>query len=520
MAKSYSVNKGPIIGLVVVVLAVVGLLYARSHGLLPEGTKAQDVSGLMSADRDASAAPGSNSSANKCLEIGVVTWGGYVGGQYWNQGFKDNPNSRFHQDGICVNFHLMDDFAASRAAFKAGKMDLMWVTIDAFPTESGGFGEPVGFLFQADWSRGGDAIVSRAGINSAGDLAGKKIVVAEGTPSHTFLLWMLDMAGISLMDVTLVKVNSAADAAPIFKSNQADAAVLWSPDDKSCVDAVKNSKILVSTKQATHIIADGFMVKESTYNKRRDELTKLVRGWLKGAAEINGSDAIKLQAAKILSEGLGSTTVDDSLAAINNTRLATYGDNLEFFGLDSSYTGVTGEALYKKMSVVYGKLNLAKNPPPWEKIAHPDFIQNLGLEKETGMAPEKKVTFTAPTSKTVQAKAIASKPVKVSFATGVSTLDDNAKSIIDMLFVEQAKAFPTSRIRIEGNTDSTGSAENNRRISKERAQAVVSYLVSQHQMDKNRFVVVGNGPDKPLCTEETPACFTKNRRTDFQILEN
>jgi NitT/TauT family transport system substrate-binding protein len=262
------------------------------------------------------------------------------------------------------------------------------------------------------------------------------------------------------------------------------------------------------------------MVKESTYNKRKDELTKLVQGWLKGAAEINGSEAIKLQAAKILSEGLGSTTVNDSLAAINNTRLTTYGDNLEFFGLDNSYTGVTGEALYKKMSVVYGKLNLAKDPPPWEKIAHPDFIQGLGLEKETGMAPEKKVTFTAPTSKAVQAKAIASKPVKVSFATGVSTLDDNAKSIIDMLFVEQAKAFPTSRIRIEGNTDSTGSAENNRRISKERAQAVVSYLVSQHQMDKNRFVVAGNGPDRPLCTEETPACFAKNRRTDFQILEN
>jgi NitT/TauT family transport system substrate-binding protein len=172
------------------------------------------------------------------------------------------------------------------------------------------------------------------------------------------------------------------------------------------------------------------------------------------------------------------------------------------------------------MSVVYGKLNLAKNVPPWDKIVYPDFIQGLGLEKDPGMAPEKKATFTAPTAANVGAKAIASKPVKVSFATGVSALDDNAKSIIDMLFVEQAKAFPTSRVRIEGNTDSTGSAVNNRRISKERAQAVVDYLVGQHQMNKNRFIVVGNGPDKPICTEETPACFTKNRRTDFQILEN
>lgn len=485
--------------------------------ILPEGTKAQSVSGLMSSNQSSS----ENPSNNKCLEIGVVTWGGYVGGQYWNSGFKDNANSRYRKDGICVNFHVMDDFGSSRAAFKAGKMDLMWVTIDALPTESGSFGEPIKFLFQADWSRGGDAIVVKSGINSVGDLAGKKIAVAEATPSHTFLLWMLDMAGLSFMDITLVKENSAVDAATAFKAGKVDAAVVWSPDDAACLQAVSGAKILVNTKQATHIIADGFMVKQSTFEKRKDELAKLVRGWLKGAAEINGSEGAKAQAAKILAEGLGpSIDSEFCVGAINNVRLATYGDNLEFFGLDATYKGVTGKDLYEKMTTVYGKLNLAKDPLSWSQIADIPFIQGLGLEKETGMAPEKKVSFSAPTQKVIQARAVASKPVKVSFDSGSSALDENARGIIDMLFVDQAKAFPSSRIRIEGNTDSTGSLAANRRISQERAQAVVTYLVAQHQMDKNRFVAVGNGPDKPVCNETTPICLAKNRRTDFQILED
>lgn len=503
-----------VIFLLVASLIGLGIFTLRKY-VLPEGAQAQSVSGLMAGPSEGSAAP-----KNKCLEVGVVTWGGYVGGQYWNRGFKDNAASKFREDGTCVNFHVMDDFAASRAAFKAGKMDLMWVTIDAFPTESGSFGEPVKFLFQADWSRGGDAIVVRSGINSVGDLAGKKVAVAEATPSHTFLLWMLDMAGLSFMDITLIKQNSAVDAAAAFKAKQVDAAVVWSPDDASCVQAVSGAKVLVNTKQATHIIADGFMVKQSTYEKRKDELAKLVKGWLRGAAEINGSDMAKAQAAKILAEGLNSTDAEFCVSAINNVRLATYGDNLEFFGLDSAYKGVTGKDIYEKMTTVYGKLNLAKGSLPWAQIVDTALIQNLGLEREAGMTAEKKATFSTPTAKVATAKAIASKPVKVSFASGSSVLDENARGIIDMLFVDQAKAFPTSTLRIEGNTDSTGNPAANKRISLERAQAVVNYLVTQHQMDKNRFVAVGNGPDKPICSEDTPVCLAKNRRTDFQILEN
>lgn len=504
---------------------VVGLAAAMFFGytkfkdqILPEGDKAEDVSGLMADSGSATTNTATPSGANKCIEIGVVTWGGYAGGQYWNNGFKDNPGSRYHQDGICVNFTVMDDFNASRAAFKAGKMDLMWVTMDAFPTEAGNYGEPVKFLFQADWSRGGDAIVTKGDIGSVGGLAGKKIAVAPATPSHTFLLWMLDMAGLSFMDVELTEVASAIDAAAAFKAGKVDAAVVWSPDDADCVKSVSGAKILTNTKQATHIIADGFMVKQSVLNKRRDELKKLAEGWLKGAAEINESEANKTKAAQILSAGFGSD-VDEAFAlgAINNVRLTTYGDNLDFFGLNPSYTNVTGESLYTKMAKVYGRLKLAEGAPAYSDVIDTAFIQSLSVDASATKA-EEKVVFKKATATEAKAKAVASKPVRVSFPHGSSTLDENAKTIIDIKFVEAARAFPNSRIRIEGNTDSTGSAAVNTRISQQRAQSVVNYLVSQG-MDANRFVVVGNGPSKPLCTEQTDACFARNRRTDFQILE-
>ena len=74
------------------------------------------------------------------------------------------------------------------------------------------------------------------------------------------------------------------------------------------------------------------------------------------------------------------------------------------------------------------------------------------------------------------------------------------------------------RIRIEGNTDITGSRDLNVKLSKERAQAVADYLVSEYNFDPNRFVIVGNGPDKPIASNDTEAGRAKNRRTDFEFL--
>jgi len=144
---------------------------------------------------------------NDVINVGVVTWGGYAGGQYFNEGFKANEESRFFKEyGFKVNFEVIDDFDASRDAFKNGSIDLMWATIDAFPTEVEGLSQyQPQVIFQADWSRGGDAIVAIRGINKVSDLRGKKIAVAPMTPSHSFLIWLLEAGDLTTEDVTIVE---------------------------------------------------------------------------------------------------------------------------------------------------------------------------------------------------------------------------------------------------------------------------------------------------------------------------
>ena len=473
-------------------------------------------------DRTSSSSSSNSSSSNDedVIKIGVVTWGGYAGGQYFNEGFEANERSRFYRDyGFKVEFKILDDFVASRDAFKNDDVNLLWATIDAFPTEVNGLSDfdPV-VLFQADWSRGGDAIVARRGISKVSDLRGKKIAVAELTPSHSFLLWLLDAGGLTAKDVELVYQVSAVDAAEVFKSGQVDAAVVWSPDDIACVNAVPGARILESTKSASHIIADVFLAKKDYVEKNKVMLSQLYEGWMKGAAEINLNDNNKRKAAKILAENFPGFTESDTYDAINNVRLVTHGDNINFFGLNRDYKGVTGSSLYTKMSEVYSNLGFVEGRTPgWRIISYPQIVEGTNLQG-VSHAAEDAPKFKAATAADTKKEAIASKAVSISFRTGEFELDENSKYIIDKEFVGIAQAFGNSRIRIEGNTDNTGSRQLNVDLSKKRAQAVANYLISEHKMPRNRLIVVGNGPDKPLASNDTDRGRAQNRRTDFELV--
>jgi len=458
---------------------------------------------------------------DKVIHVCVVTWGGYAGGQYFNKGFEANKESRFYKDyGFLVDFPVIDNFDPSRKAYQSGDCNLLWQTADAFPTEVGnllkaGFDPRV--LFQSDWSRGGDLVVAKRGINSVNDLRGKTIAVGYGTPSHTFLLRMLEASGMSVNDVKIVQVPSAIDAATAFKSGQVDAAIVWSPDDQDCLKTISGSKILTSTREATHIIADIFFGEEKWLNSHKKEMKGLVEGWMIGAAEINTKPEAFEEAVSILSVGLKQPP-EFMRVAINNARLATYGDNVNFFNLNGNATGVTGERLYLETGRLFqASTDLVSSLPAWREVTNLDALRAVSL-KGPEHAAEAAERYTVASATERKAEALSIKPLPVNFETGSATLSENAKSLLD-LFVPTLRSY-SNRVRIEGNTDNSGSPDVNRRLSFARASAARDYFVNEYHFDVHRFIVEGNGPDKPVASNDTPEGMAKNRRSEFQLIGN
>ncbi len=74
---------------------------------------------------------------------------------------------------------------------------------------------------------------------------------------------------------------------------------------------------------------------------------------------------------------------------------------------------------------------------------------------------------------------------------------------------------PNLKLQIEGHTDSVGAAAHNLDLSKRRAEAVKSVLVSQFNVDASRLSTSGLGSSKPIDSNDTPQGRSQNRRVEF-----
>lgn len=500
------------------ILLVVGGIAGTAYFVKPEIFKGKNNGKTSKTETRKSG--GLFSSSDTDLTLGINTWSGFAPIVWMNGGLEPNENSRLYQDyGIRLQIKINDVFDDSRNNFKVGTYDLVYCTTDVLPIEMGaGSGmveaEAVQFI-QVDWSRGGDAIVVRKGINKVADLKGKTIAYAVGTASNSLLVKVLEANGLKISDVVLKKASDGIEAAKFYKAGQVDAAVVWSPDDLDCVDAIPGTKVLLNTKTATHIIADGILVKEPFLEENHELLVRFASAWLDANGQLNGSDALKQEAAQVCAEAW-DMDAQFFYEGIKNVRLTTLGDNKDFFGLNSTYQGITGEQLYSKMSIVYDDLKLANNSVAWRTVSNTDIVESITLTEN--QASEHSVKFTPVTAAVKKKEAISNKQVTINFPTNSSTLSEDAKYTIDREFVDLAKTFAQARIRIEGNTDAQGNANYNRDLSFKRAQAVANYLTKSYRFDSNRFIVVGNGESKANA-DGVSGANEAYRRTDFQLIE-
>ena len=78
------------------------------------------------------------------------------------------------------------------------------------------------------------------------------------------------------------------------------------------------------------------------------------------------------------------------------------------------------------------------------------------------------------------------------------------------------KANPKALVLVEGHCDERGTNEYNLALGQRRAQAFRDYLVATG-VAGTRITIQSYGKERPLCTERTEGCWTRNRRAHFLV---
>ena len=115
---------------------------------------------------------------------------------------------------------------------------------------------------------------------------------------------------------------------------------------------------------------------------------------------------------------------------------------------------------------------------------------------------------------------VVSKNITLNFKVGSAVLSPEAKLALDEI-AAQATTEKGYVIQVSGYASSDGNEALNRRLSQRRAEAVMSYLIENHDVSQRRIVTpLGFGAARPAADNATREGRQENRRVEVAILVN
>ena len=248
-----------------------------------------------------------------------------------------------------------------------------------------------------------------------------------------------------------------------------------------------------------------------------DETTTKDNRGLLGVRKQTLSNVVLIPGLKVKVEG----TKDDQGRIVAKT-IRTDGDDLETAQMIQAGLHPTAEQVEANVqSIQTNKQNIAANKAANEQNAQDisSTQQNVAANKQQIDANMKEID-----EHTQRFNALAEYDTKgqatVNFAVGSAKISAKGQQDLKAL-AAQAKGLTGYIVEVVGYTDSTGSAAMNTKLSDQRAQAVVTFLMQQGGVPVRHIIAPGAmGEYGAAATNETAKGRAENRRVDVKILVN
>ncbi len=141
---------------------------------------------------------------------------------------------------------------------------------------------------------------------------------------------------------------------------------------------------------------------------------------------------------------------------------------------------------------------------------------DLGGLGEAGKKLSQKASYTAMDQFTKQLKMAQNEKGPIRFKKGKADVDPACDRTMKYI-AKILKDSPGFHVQVDGHTDNVGNSESNRKLSQNRAEAVVKYLVEKKGVDTKQLSAKGFGDSQPIADNKTAAGRAKNRRVDFTV---
>lgn len=296
------------------------------------------------------------------LAVPMITWAGDFVSFYANGAQSATQvGSLFEALGLSADLYIQDDFQAQLADYLACRSPFLrgtqgMINLAADVTEADPRTEMIG-IYKLTFSKG-DHLVVRAGISELADLQDQKIAIMSYGPHVDFLGRLLGDAGITLNSVDLIWMDAlsgpGSPAEAFAQDDTIAAAFVVTPDmlvltsdgavGTGAEGSVKGATSLVSTRTASRIISDVYMVRRDYFEANRAQIEAFTRGLFIAEEEFR---AEMTGLARALDSG-SSLGVEQTmlLAAISDEFNLNGPEDAGWFWLDAEPSGYRGNVAW------------------------------------------------------------------------------------------------------------------------------------------------------------------------------
>lgn len=401
------------------------------------------------------------------------------------------------------------DYRSRMERLEKGELDFAVATVDSYLLNGERSAYPAVIVAVIDESKGGDAILARKDrVASLDDLKGKldaRVAFTPASPSEHLAKAAADHFNVKELHPPpgplRLAVNGSEQAKNALLAGKADVAVLWEPDVTKALQE-KGIVKLLGTEDTERLIVDVLLVRRDFAQKNPDIVKLFLSTYFKTLKKYRQDEALLLRHIKE-ETGLAEEQARIMLKGVGWVSLS---DNCEqWFGIAAA--GGAGEeglvaAIESTADILVNAGDFPASPVPDN---NPYRLTNKGFLEELFAASGEKASSTEAAS-FAPLDALGWDALKevgtlkidpIIFQQGTATLDILGKQTIDTAMARLSH-YPHFRIVIKGHTGVRGDADENLRLSQERAEAVSRYLQITHSIDANRVRPLGLGGTKPL----------------------
>jgi len=421
------------------------------------------------------------------------------------------------------------DYAKRMGQLASGELGFAVATVDSYLLNGSKESFPATIVLVIDESKGGDAIVARrdkvARIEDLRTAQGVKIAFTPGSPSEHLVKAIGAHFDIAMLRQRAgpwrVETQGSSEAREKLEKGEVDVAVLWEPDVSRALASDELTKLL-GTEDTQKLIVDVLLVRRELSVEQPEMVSILLSQYFETLRYYRENP-------EELRKELGDATdLPDAQveSMLRGVRWATLQDNaLVWFGIDApGQTASEGivDAIESAAQILKEAGDFGSDPLPEGdayRILHSQPIEQLfaGRTFGTVAAQDSAESLVRAFEPLAAERWEALQPVgtlkvrPITFQSGTAQLSLEGKLELDRA-AENLSHYPNFRVVVAGHSGVRGDADENLRLSQERADAVARYLQVTYGIDEDRLRAVGRGASQPLPKEPGESARSYNYR--------